>query len=193
MLSFLKNKSLIWLVLATPLYVLMLKALVESPLTPPFWNSSLAYCGYSAATLLALSLSLTPLVKNFPKATFFGLIHRHRRAIGLSCFFYAVLHVTSILTLKWLKTSAIPWDMLTKPFVLIGLTALLLLTLLALTSNNWSIRKLGFVRWKHLHHSAYAVQGLVFLHMALQGGSTLIWGCAIFLPLIVLQRLRLQR
>ncbi|MGN6881445.1 protein-methionine-sulfoxide reductase heme-binding subunit MsrQ, partial [Neisseria sp. P0020.S005] len=53
-----------------------------------------------------------------------------------------------------LNISAIVTDILRRPFITIGMISLVLLVPLALTSNNWSIRKLGR-RWNSLHKLVY--------------------------------------
>jgi len=47
-------------------------------------------------------------------------------------------------------------DIAKRPFITIGMACLVLLLPLALTSNNWSIRKLGS-RWNRLHKLVYAI------------------------------------
>ena len=47
-------------------------------------------------------------------------------------------------------------DIVKRPYVTIGMTAFVLMIPLALTSNAWSIRKLG-PAWRRLHKLTYAV------------------------------------
>jgi sulfoxide reductase heme-binding subunit YedZ len=51
-----------------------------------------------------------------------------------------------------------------RPFILVGLVALVLLLTLAATSWNRAVRWLGAARWQALHRSVYAVAGLAILH-----------------------------
>ena len=62
-----------------------------------------------------------------------------------------------------------PWtdiaaDIAKRPFILVGFTAFVLLTPLALTSFNRAIRWLGAKRWQWLHRLVYAVALLAVLH-----------------------------
>ncbi|HSO44415.1 MAG TPA: sulfoxide reductase heme-binding subunit YedZ, partial [Rhodoferax sp.] len=50
------------------------------------------------------------------------------------------------------------------PFILVGFTAFVLLTSLALTSFNGAIKALGAKNWQRLHKAVYAVAGLAILH-----------------------------
>jgi DMSO/TMAO reductase YedYZ heme-binding membrane subunit len=52
-------------------------------------------------------------------------------------------------------------------FEIVGLTAYILLLSLFLTSNDWSIKRLG-IWWDRLHQLTYIVVWLIFLHVALQ-------------------------
>ena len=55
-------------------------------------------------------------------------------------------------------------DIVKRPFVLVGFTAVVLLTPLALTSFNRAIRALGGKRWQALHRLVYGVAVLAVVH-----------------------------
>jgi sulfoxide reductase heme-binding subunit YedZ len=55
-------------------------------------------------------------------------------------------------------------DIPKRPFILVGFTALLILSLLAATSYNRAIRLLGAKRWQLLHRGVYVVAVLAILH-----------------------------
>ncbi|MBP6849958.1 MAG: sulfoxide reductase heme-binding subunit YedZ [Rhodoferax sp.] len=90
---------------------------------------------------------------------------RFRRMVGLFVYFYAVLHALSY---GWFDMgfdlSDIIRDIIKRPFILVGSAAVLLLTLLALTSFNRAIRALGARRWQRLHRLVYLIAGLGVLH-----------------------------
>ena len=90
---------------------------------------------------------------------------RFRRMVGLFVYFYAMLH---LLAYSWfdmgLDAGDIARDIAKRPFILVGFTAVLLLTPLALTSSNWMIRWLGARRWQALHRGIYVVAALAVLH-----------------------------
>src|ERR1700719_3255613 len=50
-----------------------------------------------------------------------------------------------------------------------GLTGLSILVVLASTSNNWSVRKLGGRRWKLLHRLAYVAAIVLIYHQSIAG------------------------
>lgn len=109
-------------------------------------------CGVLAVTPLRVQLKLPALA-------------RLRRLLGLYVYFYAVLH---LLCYAWFDMGfaldEMARDIAKRPFILVGFTALLLLTPLALTSWNRAIRWLGAARWQTLHRLVYAVAVLAVLH-----------------------------
>ena len=108
--------------------------------------------------LLIASLCVTPLRR------YAGLnLLKFRRAIGLLAFFYVLGHFLIWLVLDVQIMSQIIADIIKRPYVTVGFAAFLMLIPLAVTSNNWSIRKLG-PGWRKLHQLVYAAVILGALH-----------------------------
>jgi sulfoxide reductase heme-binding subunit YedZ len=111
--------------------------------------------------MLCVVLAITPLRVSFRLP---GLA-RLRRMLGLYVYFYAVLH---LLCYAWFDmgfdVQEIALDIPKRPFILVGFTAIVLLTPLAATSWNRAIRWLGGPRWQALHRLVYAVAVLAVLH-----------------------------
>jgi sulfoxide reductase heme-binding subunit YedZ len=111
--------------------------------------------------MLCVVLAVTPLRVTFKLP---GLA-RLRRMLGLYVYFYAVFH---LLCYAWFDmgfdVQDILRDIAKRPFILVGFTALLLLTPLAATSWNRAIRWLGGARWQALHRLVYVVALLAVLH-----------------------------
>lgn len=105
------------------------------------------------------------LVSPLREATGWTLLARMRRMLGLFVFFYALVHFSAYV---WLDQSGqwedIALDIPKRPFILIGLLALLLLFPLALTSFNAAIRWMGAARWRSLHRAVYLIALLAILH-----------------------------
>ncbi len=121
--------------------------------------------GEWALWLLIAGLCITPLRR------FAGInLLRFRRAIGLLAFFYIVGHLLVWLVLDVQILSQIWRDILKRPYITIGMAAFVLLIPLAVTSNNFSIRKMG-ARWRQLHKLVYlaAVLGAVHFVMLVKG------------------------
>ncbi len=102
-----------------------------------------------------------------PARTVLGIpaLARLRRMAGLFVYFYGLLH---LLAYAWFdmgfEVADIAKDIAKRPFILVGFTAFVLLTPLALTSFNRAIKALGGKRWQMLHRLVYAVAGLALLH-----------------------------
>lgn len=114
--------------------------------------------GERALQLLIVGLAVTPLRR------FTGLnLIKFRRALGVLTFVYALLHLLVWLILDVQILSQVWADILKRPYITIGMGAFLVMVPLAITSNNWSVRKLG-PRWRKLHKAVYAVALLGGVH-----------------------------
>jgi len=105
------------------------------------------------------------LVSPLREAMGWTYLARMRRMLGLFVFFYALVHFCAYV---WLDQSG-QWDDILldipkRPFILVGLLALLLLLPLALTSFNAAIRWMGAAHWRSLHRAVYAIALLAVLH-----------------------------
>jgi sulfoxide reductase heme-binding subunit YedZ len=109
---------------------------------------------------LCLTLAVTPL----RRLTGLNALIRFRRMLGLFTFFYASLH---FLTFIWFDhffdLAEMVSDILKRPFIAMGFSAFVLLVPLALTSNDFMLRKLGR-RWSVLHRLIYLIAILALLH-----------------------------
>lgn len=95
---------------------------------------------------------------------------RFRRQVGLVAFAFVCLHLTAWLTIDMgLRWNQILHDLYKRWYILIGMSAFVLLTPLAITSNSASIRKLGSQRWNRLHKLAYPATVLAVIHFLMVG------------------------
>lgn len=110
---------------------------------------------------LCLVLTVTPLrvITGTPA------LARFRRMLGLFVYFYGVLHLLSYSGFDMgFEVADIVKDIGKRPFILVGFSAFVLLTPLALTSFNRAIKQLGAKRWQLLHKLIYVVAALAVLH-----------------------------
>ena len=108
--------------------------------------------GTWALSFLVISLSVTPI----RRLTGWNPIIKLRRMLGLFSFFYALLHMlTWVVLLNFFDVNEMVKDVFERPFITIGMATFLILLVLAVTSNQFSIRRLGR-RWQRLHRLAYA-------------------------------------
>jgi sulfoxide reductase heme-binding subunit YedZ len=117
--------------------------------------------GLFALQLLIAGLCVTPLRR------FAGVnLIRFRRAIGVMAFTYVALHLLVWLVLDVQAPARIWADIVKRPYITIGMTGFLLLLPLALTSNNWSVRRLG-PKWRQLHKFTYIAVLLGAVHFVM--------------------------
>jgi sulfoxide reductase heme-binding subunit YedZ len=119
------------------------------------------HLGVWTLRLLLTSLSMTPLRLVFALSWPVTL----RRLLGLFACFYASLHFTVWIVVDhvfdWPTMGA---DILKRPYITVGMTALLLMLPLAATSTTGMVRRLGGRAWRRLHRVVYAVGILAVLH-----------------------------
>jgi sulfoxide reductase heme-binding subunit YedZ len=129
------------------------------------------FTGKWALAFLALSLTITPAVRLLRQ----GWLIRYRRTFGLFGFFYACTHLVIYavldVELDWGDMVA---DVAKRLYITIGMTALVLLIPLAVTSTKGWIRRMGSRRWNRLHRAVYvsSVLGLVHYWMSVKADIT---------------------
>jgi len=110
---------------------------------------------------LLITLAVTPL----RKLTGWNWLARLRRMLGLYAFFYAIVHLSSYVSFDHVfDAGEILRDIVKRPFITVGFTALVLLVPLAVTSTNAMVRRLGAKRWLALHRLVYVIAPLGVLH-----------------------------
>jgi sulfoxide reductase heme-binding subunit YedZ len=180
-------KYLLWLVLAVPAALLVFGFLTRPEDVYP--GDFLHSTGEWSARLIILALVLTPLAQLLPASRILRWLLRHRRAIGVAAFGYALLHLAFYVL--DMETAANMLAELSAPAIWTGWLAFLLLLVPALVSNDRAMRRLK-AGWKRLQRLAYPAAILTLVHWALvHDGFTA--ALANFAPLIVLQLIRLAR
>lgn len=148
------------------------------------------FLGDWALRFLLLTLAITPLCKlgRWPS------LMRYRRMLGLFCFFYASLHLSSYLVLdQFFDWAAIAKDIVKRRYILIGTIVFALLLPLAVTSTDRMVRRLGAPSWKKLHRLVYPAAILAVLHFALMVKGPPVEPALYGLVLAVLLGLRLVK
>ncbi|MEX0329157.1 MAG: protein-methionine-sulfoxide reductase heme-binding subunit MsrQ [Ruegeria sp.] len=141
--------------------------------------------GELALQLLVLGLAISPLRR------IVGLnLIKFRRAVGVLTFTYVSLHLLVWLVLDVQVPSQIWADILKRPYITVGMAAFVLMLPLAVTSNNWSVRKLG-PRWRKLHRLVYPVAILGAVHYVMLAKGFQIEPLIYLAAILVLLALRL--
>jgi sulfoxide reductase heme-binding subunit YedZ len=117
-------------------------------------------CGKWTLNFLLITLCMTPL----RDLTHWIFWLRLRRMFGLFAFFYVLLHLSVYLLLDQSGHVGELWkDIVKRPYITIGMLALVLLIPMAFTSTSRSQRRLGR-RWTQLHRLIYPIAVLGVWH-----------------------------
>jgi len=117
--------------------------------------------GQTTIRLLLATLALTPLRLLFGWSWPITL----RRLLGLFAFSYAVLHFSVWIVLDhFFDWRTMGDDILKRPWITVGVAALVLLIPLAATSTTGMIKRLGGRAWRRLHRLVYVAAVLGCLH-----------------------------
>jgi len=116
--------------------------------------------GTMALRMLVATLAITPL----RQLTGHSDLLRLRRMLGLFAFFYALLHLSSWVVFdQGMDLQMILSEVVKRPYLLVGLSAALLMLPLALTSTTAAQRWLKR-RWTQLHRLTYVIAVLAVWH-----------------------------
>ena len=118
--------------------------------------------GKAALVLLVLSLACTPANTLLGWRQAISI----RRALGLYAFFYASIHFLIFIGLDYgFDWALMRREIVEKPYVWVGASALSVLLLMALTSTKGWKKRLG-KNWKRMHRLVYPAAILVIIHYA---------------------------
>lgn len=182
------SKPLLWLLCAWPALALWSAAVADQLGANPA-EALIRGLGDWALRFLCVALAVTPLLVTLGVPA----LARWRRSLGVTVWVYALLH---LLAYAWLDQG---WDLAEllqdvwkRPFILVGMLAMLALTALAATSFNRAVRFLGAARWRRLHQAVYGVAGLSVLHFwwmrAGKNNFTEVWAYGAVLAALLLWR-----
>src|SRR5882757_3598229 len=127
-------------------------------------NFAILTTGMLALIFLMLTLAVTPV----RKMTGLNWIIFSRRTLGLYAFFYALTHFLIFFSLdRSFSISGTLSEMVKRKYLFVGITGLLVMVPLAVTSTNAMIKRLGGKRWRALHRLAYvaAIAGVIHYYM----------------------------
>lgn len=154
-------KAAVWVACLAPLVLLYLKIYHQIGGYSANPSSEILHTvGKTGLNLLLITLAVTPI----RQLTKFNLLIRFRRLLGLFSFFYLSLHLAAFV---WLDLR-FRWDIIfeeiaQRPYLTIGMIAILLLIPLAVTSTRGWQRRLGR-KWTTLHRLVYPIAILGIWH-----------------------------
>ena len=111
---------------------------------------------------------LTLFVSSLSQIKYLRALQNLRRLIGLTAFYYALLHLISYVFLDhFFNFSFILKDIVKRPFITFGFLSFVLLIPLVSTSTNRMVKILTLKVWKKIHYLIYAGVLLGALHFYL--------------------------
>jgi len=136
----------------------------QNMLGPRPLTEAIHQSGLWAVRFLAATLAITPL----RHATRVNKLISIRRMLGLSVFAYALLHFTLYICDQHGDLLHVGSEIALRIYLTIGFTAFCSLCVLAATSRDAVIKRLGAERWSRLHKIVYAVAVLATVHFFMQ-------------------------
>jgi sulfoxide reductase heme-binding subunit YedZ len=123
-------------------------------------NDVIHRAGFWMLMFLLASLAITPL----RRITRFGGLFDVRRMIGVGAFVYGVAHISLYIADQMFDLAKVASEIALRVYLTIGFTALVGLAVLAATSTDAMVRRLGALRWQRLHYAVYGIGVLALIH-----------------------------
>ena len=123
-------------------------------------NDLIHRTGYWALIFLGLSLAVTPL----RRVARFGNLIDIRRMIGVGAFAYIAAHLVLYVADQSYDLGKVASEIVRRLYLTIGFVAWLGLAVLAATSTDAMVRRLGGMNWRRLHRAIYVIGLLALIH-----------------------------
>ena len=154
--------SLLYLILLIPIPLYFYWGIVNQLGPDPLRFLEHKY-GELGLVFLLITLSISPLLR-FAKIN----LMKFRRCVGLVAFFYVISHICVYFFLDiGLSMDLLLSDLQKRYYIIAGFFAFITLIPLALTSNNFSVRKLNIRIWNKIHSFVYVAIILSIFHFIL--------------------------
>lgn len=149
------------------------------------YSNHIAIAGYG---MIALSLAISPLIKIYPKSQLFQFIAVQRKGLGMAAFYTFLFHVIAQPLVHVQDDAGLEFVESQAGVIVFGIIAFTFMCLLALTSNKFSIKKMGFKNWKKLQRPAMnIVLWGTFIHIIFAEAYVNIAGFSIVIVLKLFQ------
>ena len=123
-------------------------------------NEAIHRTGWWSIVFLLASLAVTPLRRS---AHFTGLFDV-RRMIGVASFAYAALHLV-LFAADWkFDLVKVAIEIVSRLYLAIGFSAFLGLAVLAATSNDTMVKRIGGLGWRRIHRATYVITLFALVH-----------------------------
>jgi sulfoxide reductase heme-binding subunit YedZ len=123
-------------------------------------NDLIHRAGFWALVFLGTALAVTPL----RRIGRFGILIDVRRMIGVGAFCYIAAHLALYVADQSFDLAKVVNEITHRVYLIIGALAWTGLLVLALTSTDGMMRRLGGLRWRRLHQAVYAIALFALVH-----------------------------
>jgi methionine sulfoxide reductase heme-binding subunit len=123
-------------------------------------NELIHRAGFWALVFLGLTLAVTP----FRRVFRYGNLVDIRRMLGVGTFCYIATHLTLFFADQSYDPGKFIHEISHRVYLIVGATAWVGLAVLAATSTDGMVRRLGGLRWRRLHQIIYAIALLALIH-----------------------------
>lgn len=123
-------------------------------------NELIHRAGFWALVFLGVTLAITP----FRRIARYGNLIDVRRMLGVGCFCYIAAHLMLYVADQSYDIGKVVHEITHRVYLIIGGLAWLGLAVLAATSTDGMMRRLGGLRWRRLHQIIYAIALLALIH-----------------------------
>ena len=180
--------SLLYFILLTPIPLYFYWGVVNQLGPDPLRFIEHKY-GELGLVFLLITLSISPLLR-YAKIN----LVKFRRCFGLVAFYYIVSHILVYFFLDiGLSMDLLLSDLQKRYYIIAGFFALITLIPMALTSNNFAVRKLNIRTWNKIHSFVYIAIILSIFHFILMSKT---WTEELFfytLVTVIIIALKLKR
>jgi sulfoxide reductase heme-binding subunit YedZ len=123
-------------------------------------NDLIHRAGFWALVFLGVTLAVTP----FRRIARYGNLVEVRRMLGVGTFCYIAAHLLLYVADQSFDLGKVAHEITHRWYLIVGGTAWLGLAVLAATSTDGMVRRLGGLRWRRLHQIVYAIALLALIH-----------------------------
>jgi methionine sulfoxide reductase heme-binding subunit len=123
-------------------------------------NDVIHRAGFWMLMFILVTLAITPL----RRITRFGQLIDVRRMLGVGAFLYGVAHIGLYIADQGFDLAKVASEIVQRYYLVVGFTALMGLAVLATTSTDGMVRRLGALRWQRLHYAVYGIGILALVH-----------------------------
>jgi len=123
-------------------------------------NELIHRAGFWALVFLGVTLAVTPL----RRIARFGNLVDVRRMLGVGCFAYIAAHLMLYVADQSYDLAKVAHELTSRVYLIIGAAAWIGLAILAATSTDGMMRRLGGLRWRRLHQLIYVIALLGLIH-----------------------------